>query len=67
MITVFLNGEDKSVNAESNLLDAIDQWELGQQTFAIAVNKQFVPKSAYQKTQLLDGDQVELLIPMQGG
>ena len=67
MITVFLNGEDRSVDSQSNLLDAIEQWDLGRQTFAIAVNKQFVPKSAYQETQLLEGDQVELLIPMQGG
>ena len=67
MITVFLNGENKLVDAKSNLLDAIAQWDLGRQTFAIAINKQFIPKSAYQKTHLLDGDQVELLIPMQGG
>jgi sulfur carrier protein len=67
MITVFLNGEDKSVKSDSNLQQAIEQWELTKQTFAVAINKHFVPKSEYDKTQLTEGDQVELLIPMQGG
>ncbi len=35
--------------------------------FAIAVNEVFVPRSAYGATRLEDGDQVELLVPMQGG
>ena len=64
---VQLNGTDKCVPKESNLLAAIECWQLSQKTFAIAVNKQFVPKSMYQQTVLSEGDQVELVIPMQGG
>lgn len=67
MITVQLNGESKQLKAESNLLDAITQWELSSQTFAIAVNQNFVPKPLYQKTSLSEGDQIELVVPMQGG
>ena len=67
MITVELNGEAKRVPADSTLSEAIEQWQLAQQTFAIALNQHFVPKSLYQQTSLSDGDQVELVIPMQGG
>ncbi len=37
------------------------------ENFAVAVNTDFVPRSAYADTQVADGDAVELLVPMQGG
>ena len=67
MITVILNGEKKSLVAECNLAKAIADWQLANQTFAIAVNQQFIPKTTYTDTQLKDGDTIELLVPMQGG
>ena len=67
MITVQLNGEDQQLALGSNLLQAIEQWQPGPSGFAVAVNQQFVPKSRYQQTALAEGDQVELVIPMQGG
>ena len=35
--------------------------------FAVAINQQFVPRSAYQTTPLSDGDCVDIIVPMQGG
>jgi sulfur carrier protein len=35
--------------------------------FAIAVNEMFVPKSQYHLIELQDGDEIELVVPMQGG
>ena len=35
--------------------------------FAIAVNKSFVAQSLYATTLLSNGDDIELLVPMQGG
>lgn len=67
MITLSLNGEKKTLPADEVLLNAITSWELHKQKFAIAINEQFIPKSAYADTILKDGDNVELLIPMQGG
>ena len=37
------------------------------ESYAIAVNTAFVPRSAYADTTIDEGDQVELLVPMQGG
>ncbi len=67
MMKIQLNGEDKSLNANSNLYEAIEQWQLSGQNFAVAINEQFIPKSAYNSTQLSDGDRIELVVPMQGG
>lgn len=35
--------------------------------FAAAVNGGFVPKTFYAETILIDGDEIEILSPMQGG
>lgn len=64
---IMINGEPTSV-ADSHTLDQI----LAHQTrthehFAVAVNGRFVPKSAYSETTINAGDQIEFLIPMQGG
>ena len=67
MIHVILNGEKKALVAECNLAQAIVDWQLTDQTFAVAVNQQFVPKTTYTDIQLKDGDAIELLVPMQGG
>ena len=35
--------------------------------FALAVNNEFVPRSQYGQTILKDGDEMDLVTPMQGG
>lgn len=67
MITLQLNGENKTLKAGASITDAINDWQLSNKSFAIAVNEEFIPKSAYGDTSLIDDDKVELLIPMQGG
>jgi len=67
MLNVKLNGEDKVVEGCSLLENAIAEWALSNQTFAIALNEQFIPKSLYASTQLQEGDRLEFLVPMQGG
>jgi sulfur carrier protein len=67
MITLQLNGEDKTLKVGSSIVDAIVAWHLTDKSFAVAVNEEFIPKSAYADVSLIDGDRIELLIPMQGG
>lgn len=66
MITIEFNGEPKNL-AENNLQEAINILQLDKNNFAIAINEQFIPRSAYANTELQSGDRVELLVPMQGG
>lgn len=35
--------------------------------FAVALNGNFIPREQYDKSSLQDGDELELLVPMQGG
>ena len=67
MITLQLNGENKTLKAGSSITDAINDWQLADRSFAVAVNEEFIPKSAYADVSLIEGDRIELLIPMQGG
>ncbi|MFT6389628.1 MAG: sulfur carrier protein [Cellvibrionaceae bacterium] len=67
MVKVTLNGEEKEIDKPTSLEDAITSWSLGSQSFAVAVNEQFIPKGYYASTQLQENDRVELLVPMQGG
>lgn len=67
MMTVTLNGKAREIDSNTSIAEAIGSWELLDQSFAIAVNEQFIPKSAYDSTHLQEGDRVELLVPMQGG
>jgi thiamine biosynthesis protein ThiS len=65
------NDQSKKIN----LNQALEVWsnqtplneQLHEQEFAIAINQTFIPKNIYHSTYLYEGDQVELLIAMQGG
>jgi len=67
MLNLKLNGENKVLVKALSLEDAIVEWALPKQAFAVAINEQFIPKSEYASTYLQEDDRVELLIPMQGG
>jgi len=67
LITVWLNNEQKQLEDSTCLAEALAQWQPPGEGFAIAINEAFVPRANYAATQLRDGDQIELLVPMQGG
>ncbi len=67
MTLVFLNGQPKEVSIGISLTQAIAAWEYTQSDFAVAVNQQFVPRSDHHKTVLNEGDQIEIIAPIQGG
>lgn len=63
---ITLNNEQLIIQHDTTLADLLSQNTVDT-TFAIAVNLEFIPRSAYADTYLHDNDIVELLIPMQGG
>ena len=65
-ISVLCNGEHKRLAAGRTLAEHLPQLTQACD-FAVAINAVFVPKSAYAETRLVDGDRIELVIPMQGG
>lgn len=67
MITIYLN-EEKIILTQSTSLDELLKNHVStNKNFAIAINRQFIPRVKYQLTQLHDGDQIDIVTPMQGG
>jgi len=68
---VFINGQTVELTHESTtVFEALNQYLSGeqqQQSYAVAVNAEFVGKDAYQQTSLTDGDSIDVLFPIQGG
>lgn len=64
---IIINGQPKSLTAPLNLYDALAQEGVIGMTIAVARNGTFVPKGDYAHIVLEDGDDIEIVAPMQGG
>ena len=67
IMQVTVNGENKVMLDNIDLENALIKWGYGLETFAVAINKQFVPRSKYAMTLLNANDHIEIVTPMQGG
>lgn len=67
MITVNINGQPQQVAADCPLTELIDRFVDKGKTFAVALNQTFVPRQEYTSIALSDGDQIEIVLPIQGG
>ena len=65
-MNILINGKVQDIANALTLADLVDQIQ-PEPPFAVAVNTVFIPKSAYENTQLKDGDQVEIVRPVAGG
>lgn len=65
-MTLVVNGEPREVNADT-LTSLLATLELDTLVVATAVNGVFVPKGRRSRTELNQGDRIEILAPMQGG
>lgn len=66
-IEVMINGENQKIEQGLSLSELLEKLGYGDQSFAIAVNETFVPRSQYQQTSLQAEDVIEIVAPMQGG
>jgi len=65
-IEILVNGE--KIETEHHRLSLfIESRQMDEARFAVAVNQQFIPKAAYDSVELAAGDELELVVPMQGG
>lgn len=67
MISVTLCDQKILVDERHFLSDVLANHGYQGGSFAAAVNQQFVPKQAYGKTSLKEGDIIDIIMPMQGG
>jgi sulfur carrier protein len=63
---ILVNGAWRELRAEQ-LAGVLGELGYAERTVSTAVNGQFVPTVAREGTALKDGDQLEVLAPMQGG
>jgi sulfur carrier protein len=63
---ISLNGEPREVEAVT-LADALEALGVGAAVVAPAVNGRFVQLRARPEFQISDGDEIEVVAPMQGG
>lgn len=63
---ISLNGTAHDVDVET-LADALNALGYAGAVIATAINGRFVPVAARADTPLADGDEIEVVAPMQGG
>lgn len=66
MINVLLNGELVTLQ-QTNLLQALNDWQYTQERCAVAINGEFVSRTQYGATQLNENDEVEVVSAVGGG
>jgi sulfur carrier protein len=66
MINIYFNDESHQIKSQSLQEFLLHQKHVDLH-FAIAINNQFIPRTAYSTTLLSAGDRVDVIVPMQGG
>ena len=66
---ISVNGEDKEVRLNINIQDLLIALDLNptQAGIAVAVDREVIPKTQWQKTELHEGSEVEIIRAVQGG
>jgi len=66
MITITVNGEMKEMNA-TTIAEVIKTLGYEGDYFAVAKNLVCIPRTKYAETPIAAQDEIEILMPMQGG
>jgi len=67
MITIYYNNEVTTIEANTSLNNLLVKNQQTDEFFAVAINRNFIPRANYASTYLQEGDIVEIILPMQGG
>ena len=64
-----VNGEDREVRLELNIYELLIKLELNpdQSGIAVAVDREVIPKTKWQETELCEDNEVEIIRAVQGG
>ena len=67
MISVYINDKHYQYDHMISIYDLLQQHDYTPGTISVAINATFIPQGRHQDTFINDGDQVDILAPMQGG
>ena len=66
-LALFVNGKSRSLPEGCTVSGLVESLDLGERRFAIAINRDVVPRSSYPSRRLQTGDRVEILEAVGGG
>ena len=66
-MNITVNGESRSVEAETRLSQLLEMLELDGKRIAVEVNRDIVPRSEYSDFKLSDDDTIEIVNAIGGG
>ncbi|MEN8214167.1 MAG: sulfur carrier protein ThiS [Pseudomonadota bacterium] len=64
---IFLNGEQRTIDAGATVADLIVELKLADQRLAVEVNEELVPRSTFDDYHLKGGDHMEIVNAIGGG
>ena len=67
MVTIRLNGEEKSFEESLTISELLRHLNISFQAVAVAVNSEVVPCSAFERIKLRNRDSIEIIRPVGGG
>ena len=67
MLRIHVNGETRSIDAGSTVVDLLRTLGLGSDGVAVEVNLTILPRASHADTRLEDGDRVEVVTFVGGG
>jgi sulfur carrier protein len=66
-MNVTVNGKRVTLKSAVSIAHLLEELGYRDTRFAVARNTEFVPRSKYDSVTLEDGDNVDIVAPMQGG
>jgi sulfur carrier protein len=66
-VNVVINGEKQTIQTDQTVEDLLNVLGYEGQSFAVAVEGEFVPREKYGSRIINEGEQIEIVAPMQGG
>lgn len=66
-LRIQVNGEPREIPIRATVQTLLEHLGLGERRVAVAVNRDVVPRSEYDRRQLAAGDRVEILEAVGGG
>ena len=66
-MNITLNGENRPLEGEKTLAELVESLGLDPRKVAVERNLEIVPRSAYERTDLANGDRIEIVHFIGGG
>lgn len=67
MLNIRLNGEERTLPSPRTIIEILGEYKISSQAIAVAINSEIIPRSLFEKTQIKDRDEIEIIHPVGGG